>query len=170
MANGPGSARGVRALENQPEYPHYDAPFAAIDARAAVLRSPASGSLGEAARTTARAARARGQRVHEPSTVSRFWFLEPARQKGVKAPPRQVVDAEALSRALSTRLGGTPISAESEEWSKGATVRIVTAEPASVLATMAAVAEEMGTQLHPWVADIDAMGHLLRRLTADVSE
>ena len=53
---------------------------------------------------------------------------------------------------------------------QGATVRIVTADPASVLATMATVAEEMGTQLYPWVADVDAMGHLLRRLTADVSE
>jgi hypothetical protein len=33
---------------------------------------------------------------------------------------------------------------------------------------MAGVAEDMGLQLSPWVRDVDAMGHLLRRLMADV--
>jgi len=104
----------------------------------------------------------------EVTVIGRFWFLEPTRKKGVKAPPRPVVDLEALSRALSMRLN-TPVNAELEEWSKGATVRVVTETPSVVLVAMAAVAAEMGTQLNPWVADIDAMGHLLRRLIADVS-
>jgi hypothetical protein len=97
-----------------------------------------------------------------------FWFLEPARQKGVKAPPRPVVDVQALGRALSTRLGAL-VNVQSEEWNKGARARLVSDEPARVLAAMAGVADEMGTQLNPWVVDVDAMGHLLRRLMADVS-
>ena len=104
----------------------------------------------------------------EVEVTGMFWFLEPPRQKGVKAPPRPVVDLEVLRRALSTRLG-TLVSVEPEEWHKGARARIVTDNPASVLAAMAAIADEMGTQLNPWVADVDAMGHLLRRLMADVS-
>ncbi|HYQ00962.1 MAG TPA: radical SAM protein [Polyangiaceae bacterium] len=97
-----------------------------------------------------------------------FWFLEPAPQKGVKAPLRPTVDLEALSRALSTRVG-KPVSAELSEWNKGGKARIVTDNPAAVLAAMASVAEEIGAQLNPWVVDVDSMAHLLRRLIADVS-
>ena len=71
-------------------------------------------------------------------------------------------------RLLSARLG-TIVNAESEEWNKGARARMITDQPAHVLAGMAGVAEKMGTQLSPWVSDVDAMGHLLRRLIADIS-
>jgi MoaA/NifB/PqqE/SkfB family radical SAM enzyme len=97
-----------------------------------------------------------------------FWFLEPPRQKRVKAPPRPAVDVEALRRALSARLGPI-VSAESEEWNRGARARIITGEPAAALAVMASVAAEMGTELSPWVTDVGAMLHVLRRLIADVS-
>jgi MoaA/NifB/PqqE/SkfB family radical SAM enzyme len=97
-----------------------------------------------------------------------FWFLEPPRTKGVKAPPRPGVDLEALVRALSTRLGRqvTPAPVNSNH---GGQVRILTEEPARVLAAMASVADEMGMQLSPWVCDVDPMSHLLRRLISDVS-
>jgi MoaA/NifB/PqqE/SkfB family radical SAM enzyme len=99
-----------------------------------------------------------------------FWFLEPPRQRGQKKPEPRVIDSENLKRELSDSLG-RPVQVEAGPNSQGGVVaRLTTDDPARALASMAAAAARMGTQINPWLRDLEPYGFLLRRLLADLRD
>jgi MoaA/NifB/PqqE/SkfB family radical SAM enzyme len=97
-----------------------------------------------------------------------FWNLPPPRQKGTKADP-WVLDVEALRRELSVAVGRPVHVEQSASYLMGASAHVVTEEPHRVLSAMAAVARNLGSQLNPWISEVEPMTYLLRRLLADVS-
>jgi hypothetical protein len=99
-----------------------------------------------------------------------FWFLEPPRQRGEKKPEPRVLDSETLKRALSDSLG-QPVQVEAGPNFRGGVVaRLTTDDPARALASMVAAATQLGTQINPWLRDVEPYGFLLRRLLADLRE
>jgi hypothetical protein len=68
---------------------------------------------------------------------------------------------DGLGRALSSALG-TSVTPELER-NDHARVVVTTTEPARVLRALASAAEDVGAQLAPWVSEVDAMPHVLRR-------
>lgn len=99
-----------------------------------------------------------------------FWFLEPPRQKGQKKPAPRVIDDEKLKRELSDSLGQSVHIEAGPKFRGGVIARLTTNDPARALASMVAVAARMGTQINPWLRDIEPYGFLLRRLLADLRE
>jgi hypothetical protein len=99
-----------------------------------------------------------------------FWFLEPSRQRGEKKPEPRVLDSETLKRALSDSLG-QPVQVEAGPNFRGGVVaRLTTDDPARALASMVAAATQLGTQINPWLREVEPYGFLLRRLLADLRE
>lgn len=97
-----------------------------------------------------------------------FWFLEPPRQQGQKAPPPPTLDPEGLGRELSDALGTRVHAEPGPPWQSGARVRVRTADPARALAVIELTAERLGTQLNLGITDVDPLAFLLRRLMTDV--
>jgi len=97
-----------------------------------------------------------------------FWFLEHP-QKGKKPDPR-VIDEEKLKRELSDSVG-QPVHLEAGPSFRGGVIaRVTTNDPGRALAAMTAAATRLGTQLNPWLRELDPYGFLLRRLLADLRE
>jgi hypothetical protein len=99
-----------------------------------------------------------------------FWFMETPRQKGEKKPAPRVIDSERLRLELSLSFA-QPVHVEAGPgWRGGVVARVTTNDPARALASMVAVADRLGTQISPWLRDLDPYGFLLRRLLADLRE
>lgn len=97
-----------------------------------------------------------------------FWFLEPPRRRGVKAPAPRQLAPEDVARRLSASVG-TPVHTErGPSWRSGVRAKVRSAEPRQVLAAMAHTAEALGTQLTLNVSEVDSLSFTLRRLVADV--
>jgi MoaA/NifB/PqqE/SkfB family radical SAM enzyme len=99
-----------------------------------------------------------------------FWSSEPPRQRGEKKPEPRVIDNEKLKRELSDS-SGQPVQVEAGPNFRGGVIaRLTTNDPARALASMVAVATRMGTQINPWLRDVEPYGFLLRRLLADLRD
>jgi hypothetical protein len=99
-----------------------------------------------------------------------FWFLEPPRQRGEKKPEPRVIDDEKLKRELSDSLGQPVQVRAGPNFRGGVVARLTTDDPARALASMVATAARMGTQINPWLRDLESYGFLLRRLLADLRD
>ncbi len=100
-----------------------------------------------------------------------FWFLEPPRQKGQPRPTPPVLDDQRLARELSQSLGqAVQVEGRPDFYRGGSMARVTTTEPACALAAMVAAAGRFGTQINPWLRDVDPYGFLLRRLLSDLRE
>ena len=82
----------------------------------------------------------------------------------------RLVDAEALAQALSNRLGAAVQRQPGRDWQGGVQIRVVTDQPQRVLAAMTAEAQALGAQVGLWVADVDKVGSVMRRLVEDANE
>jgi hypothetical protein len=99
-----------------------------------------------------------------------FWFLEPPRRKGEKKPEPRVIDDEKLKRELSDSLGQAVHLDAGPNFRGGVVARLTTNDPAGALASMVAAAARIGTQINPWLRELEPYGFLLRRLLADLRE
>src|SRR5262245_6860104 len=97
-----------------------------------------------------------------------FWFMPPAPTRGKKAVKR-LVDAEALARVVSDRIGAAVQVQAERDWQGGVHMNAVTDQPQRVLAVMRAEAEALGAEVNLWVADVDQMGWVMRRLVDDAN-
>jgi hypothetical protein len=97
-----------------------------------------------------------------------FWFMPPPSTKGKKADKR-LIDAEALARALSDRIGAAVQVTPERDWRGGVHTNVVTDQPQRVLAAMIAEAAVLGAEVNLWVADVDKMGWVMRRLVEDAT-
>jgi hypothetical protein len=97
-----------------------------------------------------------------------FWFMPPPSTKGKKADER-LIEVEALARVLSDRIGAAVQVEPGRGWRGGAQMNVVTDQPQRVLAAMAAEAEALGAEVNLWVADVDKMAWVMRRLVADAN-
>lgn len=99
-----------------------------------------------------------------------FWFLEPPRQKGAKRPGPRVIDGDQLKRELSDSLG-QPVQVEAGPNFRGGVIaRVTTSDPARAFASMVTAATRLGTQINPWLRELEPYAFLLRRLLADLRE
>jgi hypothetical protein len=95
-----------------------------------------------------------------------FWFMAPPPKKGKKAEMR-LIDAQALARVLSDRIGAAVQVQPGRDWQGGVQMNVVTEQPQQVLAAMTAEAEALGADVNLWVGDVDKMGWVMRRLVED---
>ncbi|MDQ3364299.1 MAG: radical SAM protein [Myxococcota bacterium] len=96
-----------------------------------------------------------------------FWYLDPPRTKGRKAPPAPVLDGAALEAALRACLpAATPLTL-ARAW-RGTTVEVVTANPGAVMRTLDAHATTLGCELMLGIEELDPLALLVRRLVTDV--
>jgi hypothetical protein len=96
------------------------------------------------------------------------WYLDPPRQKGVRAE-RRVVDPAQFEAALRAQL---PRAAELELPADGGysgpRARIITDEPAAVMAILGAYAASIDARLSIWAEEPDAVAQTLRRVVEDL--
>jgi hypothetical protein len=97
-----------------------------------------------------------------------FWFMPPPPMKGKKADPR-LIDAEALARSLSDRIRAAVHVKPERDWRGGVHMNVVTDQPQRALAAMRAEAEALGAEVSLWVADVDKLGWVMRRLVEDAN-
>jgi MoaA/NifB/PqqE/SkfB family radical SAM enzyme len=97
-----------------------------------------------------------------------FWFMPPPATKGKKADKR-LIEAEPLARALSDRIGAAVQVDPARDWRGGAQINVATDQPQRVLAAMNAEAERLGAEVNLWVADVDKLGWVMRRLVEDAN-
>jgi MoaA/NifB/PqqE/SkfB family radical SAM enzyme len=99
-----------------------------------------------------------------------FWFLEAPRKKGEKKPDPRVIDGEKLARELSDSLGKAVEIETGPNFRGGVIARFTTDDPARAFTSMVAAAGRLGTQINPWLRDVEPYRFLLRRLLADLRE